>query len=240
MNETGDPDAPHPADPTRPAPADGEPRSGANRDGIDHDDLIGFASRAALAGRTRTPPPEPQSSPPEAVADEEPELPFADPFPSRVQATPFEPLAASIPAPALAADAVPAWAQETPEAERPTPRLGRRETTVDIEGAMGLYAVYALILFAVPTLGVSAAIALLAVTGRPGPTGEVAASHFLYQQRTLWAAAGGALLGGVLIALGLGVFVLFVLAVWAIVRGAFGVLRLKAGHPIAHPRSWLF
>ena len=54
---------------------------------------------------------------------------------------------------------------------------------------MGLYAVYALILFAVPTLGVSAIIALLAVTGRAGPEDPLAQSHFIYQQRTLWTAA---------------------------------------------------
>ncbi|OYX59190.1 MAG: hypothetical protein B7Y86_01230 [Brevundimonas subvibrioides] len=105
---------------------------------------------------------------------------------------------------------------------------------------MGIYAVYALILFAVPTLGVSALIALLAVTGRAGPQGEVAASHFVFQQRTLWAGAVVALLGGILIAVGLGVFVLFILAVWLILRGAGGVLKLKAGRPIERPRAWLF
>lgn len=231
MNQPGDPDAPFPADPTRPGPRSGEPGE------IDHDDLIGFVSPAALAGRRR------ETAPQEAGV--EPELPFAEPFPSRLDATPFEPLGASVPPPARAPDRtpdpVPAWAIETPEAERPVPRFGRRtETPVEIEGSMSLYTVYALILIAVPTLGVSAAIALLAVTGRPVPQGDLAASHFLYQQRTLWAAAGLAVLGGILIALGLGVFVLFILAVWLIVRGAFGVLKLKAGHAIPRPRGWLF
>lgn len=235
MNETGDPDTPHAADPTRPTSGRREP----SREELDHDDLIGFGSPGALAGRPRTPPaPESLPEPLPEPADDEPELPFVEAFPSRVPGTPFEPLAASIPAPTP--EPLPAWAIETPEAERPVTRFGRRETTVDIEGAMSLYAVYALILFSVPTLGVAAAIALLAVFGRAGPAGEVAASHFLYQQRTLYAAAGLAVLGGVLIALGLGVFVLFILAVWLILRGAFGVLKLKAGHPIPRPRSWLF
>jgi uncharacterized membrane protein len=104
---------------------------------------------------------------------------------------------------------------------------------------MGLYAVYALILFAVPTLGVSALIALLAVTGRAGPQEPVAASHFIFQQRTLWAGAVAALLGAILIAVGLGVFVLFVLALWLILRGAGGVLKLREGRPMPHPRGWL-
>ncbi|MDZ4362338.1 MAG: hypothetical protein U0943_03055, partial [Brevundimonas sp.] len=105
---------------------------------------------------------------------------------------------------------------------------------------MGLYSVYALILFAVPTLGVSAAIGLLAVFGREGPSDPVARSHFVYQQRTLYAAAITALLGVILIVIGLGVFVLFVLAVWTLARGAWGVWRLKADRPIDNPRHWLF
>jgi uncharacterized membrane protein len=104
---------------------------------------------------------------------------------------------------------------------------------------MGLYAVYALILFAVPTLGVSALIALLAVTGRPAPEQPLARSHFIFQQRTLWAAAVAALAGVILIVVNLGVFVLFGAAVWVVVRGAWGVLTLKAGRTIAHPRTWL-
>lgn len=236
MNEPGDPDTPPSTEPARPgAPA----RRESTRDEVDHDDMIGFASPAALAGRTRTP--EPMAEARTEPAEDEPELPFVDPFPTRVEGAPFDPLAASIPPLKRAPEPVPARAIETAEAERPVSRFGqRREIPADIDGAMSLYAVYALILFSVPTFGAAAAIALLAVLGRPGPQGEVAASHFLYQKRTLLAAAGLAVLGGILIALGLGVFVLFVLAVWLIVRGAFGVLKLKAGRPIASPRSWLF
>jgi uncharacterized membrane protein len=91
----------------------------------------------------------------------------------------------------------------------------------------------------VPTLGVSALIALVAVTGRPAPSGAVAASHFVFQQRTLWIGALAALLGAVLIVVGLGVFVLFVLAVWLIFRGAAGVIKLRAGRAIPNPRAWL-
>jgi uncharacterized membrane protein len=128
---------------------------------------------------------------------------------------------------------------ETPRPAAPSAAFGRRSEAAEVPGGLGLYAVYALILFAVPTLGVSALIALLAVTGRPPPADELAASHFIFQQRTLWAGAVAALLGAILIAVGLGVFVLFVLAVWLILRGAGGVLTLKAGRPIPNPRGWL-
>lgn len=220
MAEPGDPKAPQ-----TPGPATPEPEH-------HDDDLIGFASPSALAGRSRTPvAPEPEA---------EPDVDLFAPPPGPAVA-PSVQTAAPTPIPvAPAAPELPQWARETPVSERPAGSFARRrEQPATVDGAMGIYAVYALILFAVPTLGVSAVIALLAVTGRAGPRGKVAASHFMFQQRTLWAGAVVALLGGILIAVGLGVFVLFVLAVWLILRGAGGVLRLKAGHPIARPRAWL-
>ena len=105
---------------------------------------------------------------------------------------------------------------------------------------MSVFAVYVLILLAVPTLGVAALAGLAAVTGRDGPRDPMAASHFAYQQRTLWGAAVGAVIGALLVVVNIGVVVLFFLAVWLLARGAYGVLRLKSGKPIPHPRSWLF
>ena len=223
MAEPGDPDAPKPTDPA-----------------VDHDDLIGFSSAAALQGRPRVvadpePAPEPVSStsPVEpAPAEPEPDL-FAPVEP----APEAEPTPTVTPAPQPAA--MPGWAVESPRA--PGPVRVDRHTVVppkDVANSTGLYTVYALILFAVPTLGVAALVALLAVTGRPGPGGSVAASHFVFQQRTLWVGAIAALLGAILIAVGLGVFVLFVVAVWLILRGASGVLALKAGRPVRNPRGW--
>jgi len=230
MAEPGDPNAPQ-----TPGQATPEPEH-------HDDDLIGFASPSALEGRARTPvappPVEPEPAPPEP----EIEADLFEPTPGPV-VVPVPEVAAPtpIPAPPPAPEPIPQWARETPVAEQPVGSFARRgEQPAAVDGAMGIYAVYALILFAVPTLGVSALIALLAVTGRAGPQGEIAASHFIFQQRTLWAGAVAALLGAILIAVGLGVFVLFVLAVWLIVRGAGGVLKLKAGRPIERPRAWLF
>ncbi|MBA3051021.1 MAG: serine/threonine protein kinase [Alphaproteobacteria bacterium] len=107
-------------------------------------------------------------------------------------------------------------------------------------GGLGLYAVYALILFAVPTVGVSAAIGLFAVTGRAGPDDDLSSSHFIYQQRTLWAAAVAAVAGVILLAapFALGVPILFLLALWMVLRGASGVWALKSGRAIADPLGW--
>ena len=225
MAEPGDPNAPE------------KPEQTPHHD-VHDDDLIGFASPAALRGETRRPAPppvEPEPAPEVKVRPEPEEALFA-PTPGPVVA-PVPKVAALTPAP----EAIPEWARETPAAAQPAGSFARRgEQPSPVDGAMGIYAVYALILFAVPTLGVSAVIALLAVTGRAGPQGAVAASHFIFQQRTLWAGAVVALLGAILIAVGLGVFVLFVLALWLILRGAGGVLKLKAGRPIERPRAWLF
>ncbi len=192
------------------APAGEEPRPVVRPFQVhdDHDDHIGFSSAAALAGRVRRTEPVPQ---PVAM---EPQLP--------------------------------AWARETPAPAAPVARtaqaaaaFGRRDEPMPItEGALGLYAVYALILFAVPTFGASAMVGLLAVIRRAPPEQEPARSHFIYQKRTLFAAGIAAAIGAVLILVNLGVFVLFAVVVWIVVRGAAGVFRLKAGQPIPRPLSW--
>jgi uncharacterized membrane protein len=107
-------------------------------------------------------------------------------------------------------------------------------------GGLGLFAVYALILLAVPTVGVSGAIALFAVTGRDEPDDDLSASHFIYQRRTLWAAAVVAVAGVILLAapFALGVPILFALALWILARGASGVWALKSGRAITDPLGW--
>ena len=87
--------------------------------------------------------------------------------------------------------------------------------------------------------GVAAALALAAVTVRPRPDQALARSHFEFQKRTLWIAAIAAVVGVVLIAVNLGVFVLFFVAVWMLLRGAWGLRLLARGEPIARPNQWL-
>ena len=158
-----------------------------------------------------------------APARPEPEPAVAAPEPAVTTAPPVEP---------------PSVVERAPE---PRSRRRRREPVADLPGGgMGLYAVYALILFAVPTMGVSAAIGLFAVTGRSGPDDALSSSHFIYQQRTLWAAAVTAVAGLILLAapFALGVPILFLLALWLVLRGASGVWALKSGRAIADPRGW--
>ena len=221
----------------------------------DHDDLIGFASPASLQGRARTPEasePEPEPEP-ELAHEPQPE---PEPEPAPESHPESDLLNASLPA---EPEPEPAPAEPSPEPEAPavagTPvsaasvfepspefssRRRRREPPAIPGGGMGLYAVYALILFAVPTLGVSAIIGLLAVTGRPGPEEPLAQSHFIYQQRTLWTATVAVLIGLIffVVPFGLGPALMFIAALWLVARGAAGVWSLKAGRPIASPRGW--
>jgi uncharacterized membrane protein len=233
----------------------GDPKAtDAPRPDTDLDEAVGFASPASLAGRPReiTPAPAPElslepSPQPELYAEPEPEPP---PIPVAARPDPVDTTAPSSPEPILteapsappmspSPEPTPTWARETPQAAAYAGFGTKRESPAELEGASGLFSVYALILFAVPTLGVSAVIALLAVIGRPGPSGDVAASHFVFQQRTLFAGAVVALAGAILVVVGLGVFVLFLLALWLILRGAAGVLKLKAGRAMPNPRGWL-
>jgi uncharacterized membrane protein len=232
----------------------------------DHDDLIGFASPASLQGRVRAPEvPEPE---PEPQPDPAPDLFTAtvaasipvesepEPVPATpdLAPTPIASVAASIP---IEPEPEPAPAQPAPAMTDPSPapipaasifeptpgfstREQRREATAIPGGGMGLYAVYALILFAIPTLGASAVIGLLAVTGRAGPEDPLSLSHFLYQQRTLWTAAVAVAVGLIffMAPFGLGPAIMFLAALWLVIRGAAGVWALKAGRPIADPRGW--
>ncbi|CAN5375580.1 hypothetical protein BH10PSE2_BH10PSE2_26210 [soil metagenome] len=168
--------------------------------------------------------------------------------------TPARPVSEQAPGPGSAAvpapvpSTVPAWAMETPRVAPSRPSSpeayfgragGSRDRDARPEGAMSLYTVYALILFAVPTLGVSALVALVAIHGRTRSQQGLALSHQTFQARTLWISAFAAIAGVAMIAVNLGVFVLFFVAVWVLLRGAFGLLRLAAGRPIAKPRGWL-
>ncbi|MDQ1155473.1 hypothetical protein [Brevundimonas sp. SORGH_AS_0993] len=223
MAETGDPKGPSPEDAHRPAQDD-------------PDALVGFVSPASLTGQLRPRPPEPESEP---EAEPEPDL-FDPPAPD-----PFDRTAPTMPTARFETSKPVSVAPEDDSAARSHGRSGRRpmaepEAAPPVAAPMGLFAVYVLILLAVPTLGVAALAGLVAVTGREGPREPMAASHFTYQGRTLWGGAVGSVIGALLVVVNVGVLVLFFLAVWVLARGAYGVLRLKSGKPIPHPRGWLF
>ena len=198
------------------------------------DDQIGFCSPESVVGRpvdrAAEPEPEPLDQASEPDPEPEPEA-MAPPVHEERTPEPETPMSEPDPHPEPTA-AAPAFVSRAERRraldEEPKDRLTWALT------------IYALILFAVPTLGFSAIIGLLAVTGRTVNASPFLFSQYVYQQRTLWIAAIGALLALILIPVGLGVFVLFVLAVWTLARGVAGVWRLKNARPISNPRTWLF
>jgi uncharacterized membrane protein len=243
------------AAPVRPAP---EPELDPHA----HDDLIGFTSPASLAGaERRTPEPEPEPEAPSELALEatltEPDVsPVADPdalIPAfaapnagtKPHDTILEPTSSwSVDTPLAAQTISPGSHRPAFNRQPAAPAFGRADLKggrngEGPEGATGLYTIYALILFAVPTFGVAAVIGLLMVWMRPKPEQPLARSHFEFQTRTLWIAAIAAAVGVVLIAVNLGVFVLVAMAVWVILRGAWGVMTLAAGKPVSNPRTWM-
>ncbi|MBB5771715.1 putative membrane protein [Brevundimonas vesicularis] len=202
----------------------------------DHDAEVGFVSPASLAGRARDRQPGPfPSDEPEPDLFDPPELapgPFDRSGPVTRPTAPFPPRSEAKPAEAEPAPAVRAVRQRLTAETAP-----RREGPVV---PMRLYAVYVLILLAVPTLGVSCLVALLAVMRRDGAMDPLEHSHAVYQQRTIVGAVGAAVVGALLIVVNIGVLVLFALAIWVLARGVFGVLKLKSGQAVPHPRSLLF
>lgn len=218
-----------PGDPNRP-----------DRTPDDDDDLIGFSSPASLVGRAReTEAVTAPVTPTRSTREVEPDL--FDPRPSpafaAVQAETTPPPAASAPPPVPGMASAGAVFEPT---EFSTKARRHDDPPALPKDGAGLFLGYALILFAVPTLGVSVVVGLLALTGRGTPDNAIARSHHQYQRRTLFAAAVAAVVGLVLIAapFALGVPVLFLLALWVILRGAAGVLALKAGRAIRHPAGW--
>ena len=208
----------------------GDPKTpAAAQDGTDHDAHVGFVSPASLAGRARAP--EPTAAP---EHDDEPDL--FDP-PLAREPGPFDrservqPVARFAPHPkpnaAPHADMRDRMRAETPRAPGPA-------------APMRLYAVYMLILLAVPTLGASCLLALLAVMRRDTASDALETSHAQYQRRTVFGAIATAVIGAGLVVVNIGVIVLFAVAIWILARGAYGVLKLKSGQAVPRPRSWLF
>lgn len=202
----------------------------------DDDDLVGFSSPASL---------EAQATPPQPVETDDLFEPAAsvtpEPSPEPGVMTPaFATPSRAEAAPAPAAAPVSAGSIFEPSREFSTRKRSRNEDAPLPDGATGLFTTYALILFAVPTLGVSLLIALLFLRGRPAPDEAVARSHHDFQKRTVIAGVAAGAVGIVLIAapFAVGVPVLFLLALWMLLRGAKGVLTLKDHHPIRHPRGW--
>lgn len=100
---------------------------------------------------------------------------------------------------------------------------------------------YVLILIGIPTSGVLMLVALIFAYIRLDQSTGWIRTHFIYQIRTIWGGLAFAVAGWLTIwILGLGILVWAVGAVWVLVRGAVGLIRLVDGRGHADPRAFLF
>ncbi|MDO1558171.1 hypothetical protein Q0812_01840 [Brevundimonas sp. 2R-24] len=205
------------------------------------------------------PLPEPEPAPdlePEPIADPAPvEVPTpmieegGDPFDDHLIGfcTPDSLAGRAISAPLREAEPAPGPEPEpTPEAV-PVPamieRLEERDMAAirleDHERIWPALTVYACIIGAPMTVGASALIGLYLAHVNRGDAPDWLASHMLFQVRTIWIAVAVAVIGGVTILIGLGVFVLAALVVWMLLRGVTGIWRLLRGQSIVNPNTLL-
>ena len=64
-------------------------------------------------------------------------------------------------------------------------------------------------------------------------------SHYTYQIRTFWIGLLYALVCTILVFVGIGVLLFFLLAVWVIARSLKGLQTVSRNEPIANPGTWL-
>ncbi len=100
--------------------------------------------------------------------------------------------------------------------------------------------VWALFLASILSATFTAIIGLIiAYVKRPDLAGTPFESHMTSAIRTFWITLVVALIGCVLIVVGIGFVILGLLAVWYLFRVIRGLIRAADGQPIADPTGWL-
>ncbi len=80
---------------------------------------------------------------------------------------------------------------------------------------------------------------IIAYVKRPDLVGTPFESHMTSAIRTFWITLVVALIGCVLLVVGVGFIVLGLLALWHLFRVVRGLIRAADGQPIADPTGWL-
>jgi uncharacterized membrane protein len=88
--------------------------------------------------------------------------------------------------------------------------------------------------------GVPWLIGLLLAYVSKGEAGDVAATHYRYQIRTFWLGLLYAIIGGVTMVFGIGVFICLFTWVWAIVRSVKGLGWYNDGLEVPNPGTLLW
>ena len=99
---------------------------------------------------------------------------------------------------------------------------------------------YVLILIGIPTSGVLMLVALIFAYVRLDQSKGWIRSHYIYQIRTIWGGLAFFIVGWLTVWLLIGVVILAIGAVWVLVRGAVGLIRMVDGRGHPDPRAFLF
>ncbi len=100
--------------------------------------------------------------------------------------------------------------------------------------------VWALFLASILSFTATAIIGLIvAYVKRPDLAGTPFESHMTSAIRTFWITLVVAVIGCVLIVVGIGFIILGLLALWQLFRVIRGLIRALDGQPIADPTGWL-
>jgi uncharacterized membrane protein len=101
------------------------------------------------------------------------------------------------------------------------------------------FAVYILFFFGYFT-GITSLIGIMIAYFQSRSVSSELGSHFTFQIRTFWIGVLCLVVGGLLLSIGVGIFVLLAGLFWSLMRNVKGVLALNRNEPIANPNSWLF
>jgi uncharacterized membrane protein len=101
------------------------------------------------------------------------------------------------------------------------------------------FTVYILFFFGYFT-GITSLIGIMIAYLQSRSVSSELGSHFTFQIRTFWIGVLCLVVGGLLLSIGVGIFILLVGLFWSLMRNVKGVLALNRNEPIANPDSWLF
>ena len=118
------------------------------------------------------------------------------------------------------------------------PPIAPRQTDGWLEpGPQNALVIYILYLVGF-VIGITAIVGIVMAYLNRGKAGGFVESHYTWQIRTFWIAILASLVSALLLIVGIGFLLMFVVGVWVVVRVVKGVMTLQKNEPIANPESW--
>jgi uncharacterized membrane protein len=126
------------------------------------------------------------------------------------------------------------WVAMSMNQPPPPPPLPARVSNTQL--ALIVYILY----FVGYITGITALVGVIIAHVQADQADALLRSHYQFQIRTFWIGVLYVVVGIVLSFIVIGIFVLFWLFIWSLIRNVKGVLALNEGRPIGNPTSWMF